>query len=71
MWGGGIIASLSISCVVFMPNMLFSQWYFSPTKTPSSGYLVHANKVGIGDSFKISYTPRTTLHLHNFLRLIR
>jgi len=54
-----------------MPNMLFSQWYFSPTKTPAIGYLVHANKVGIGDSFKISYTPRTTLHLHNFLRLIR
>jgi len=24
-----------------MPNMLFSQWYFSPTGKPTSGYLVH------------------------------
>ena len=46
---------------------MLSQNYFATKEfSPYNGFIVHTDKIGIGNNFTVNHTPRTTLHLHNF-----
>jgi hypothetical protein len=64
---GGVIALLSISYLAFMPVQTFSQNRIECTAPGNcNGWLYHNNKIGIGSGWSEAFTPRTTLHLHEF-----
>jgi len=66
--GGGIIALLTISYMAFMPHKMHAQYKIKcESATNCNGWLYHNNKIGIGTGWGgEAYTPRTTLHLHEF-----
>ena len=53
--------------MAFLPKIMLSQNYFATKEfSPYNGFIVHTDKIGIGNNFTVNHTPRTTLHLHNF-----
>ncbi len=53
--------------MAFMPHKAFSQNRIAcDAPIQCNGWLYHVNKIGIGSGWGELYTPRTTLHLHEF-----
>jgi len=65
--GGGLISLFTISYMALTPVYMQAQSFIGNKEiTGYNGWLVHPNKIGIGNGFDLDHPPRTTLHLHEF-----